>query len=62
MNNTKQPWCHIDINTLDEVMERLYYAVNRLCSCGGSGPYEEGECDACKIWHYVTGNRITIGK
>jgi len=38
-----------------ELTETLRRAVNRECSCGGSGPDDPLCCPACRIWHAVTG-------
>jgi|SaaInl7_150m_RNA_FD_contig_21_2020074_length_348_multi_6_in_0_out_0_2 hypothetical protein len=41
--------------TVDEQMERLNFAINKRCSCGGCDFDDEDRhsCDWCKLWHYM---------
>lgn len=37
------------------ILDKLREAVNEECSCGGCGPDDPQACQACMVWHRVTG-------
>lgn len=54
MKRENSPWFNIpEKTTVDEIMDRVWKAINANCACGGSG-INEG-CSACQMWHYICG-------
>jgi hypothetical protein len=42
-----------------EFLNRLSFAVNAECACGGSGPDDPDACLACLVYHRTTTNSKT---
>ena len=38
---------------VEKRLAALEHATRERCTCGGSGPNDEGACPACLVWHDV---------